>query len=302
MSKDILDLSWGHPDYMTPYWKNVDLRYYEPKKFDSTLQYRIGTGKDVQTAIKALHIDQNNANVENKRVVVGTGATQIIRAVINLLGEKVYAEPPYFSRFPTLAKKENLKWGFKNHETILLTVPNNPDGREDHQFDSEALYKVYDLCYNWPQYTNTYCFNEPIMIFSMAKATGHASSRVGWLITDDDAFADAVEDYIEVDTGGISIDSEKKLLSIINHQLSAKKTIFEYGKDILNKRWKILNNIKTKFEILNKQGMFLWCKGEIPEGVLGMTGDNFGASKNHFRLNIGCSEETFDAFIEKVKQ
>jgi hypothetical protein len=43
--------------------------------------------------------------------------------------------------------------------------------------------------------------------------------------------------------------------------------------------------------------MFLWAKGVCPKEILSLNGKEMNSTKDYFRLNLGCSEETFNRFI-----
>ena len=92
-------------------------------------------------------------------------------------------------------------------------------------------------------------------------------------------------------------EAQTKAISIIKDQLSKNFTVFDYGKTILENRWEIIKNTDFKFTIHSQQGMFLWCQGKCPKGILHMTGDKFGSNNDYFRLNIGCSSEDFIKFL-----
>lgn len=68
----------------------------------------------------------------------------------------------------------------------MVTSPNNPDGT-----CREAVVKrgdgklVHDLAYYWPHYTPiTSPADGEIMLFTVSKCTGHAGSRIGWVINE----------------------------------------------------------------------------------------------------------------------
>lgn len=72
----------------------------------------------------------------------------------------------------------------------IVTSPNNPDGttREAVVINSPSNHHdqgkvMYDLAYYWPQYTPiTRAADYDIMYFTFSKSTGHAGSRIGWVL------------------------------------------------------------------------------------------------------------------------
>lgn len=306
-SQNIIDMSWGSPSFLSPYWDIKKIKTDDIKKPE---QYLFGSRQSLKNSIKDLHLMIGNANVENKHIVVGAGATQIILGLLTVLkkelsdpvfGEKVtsaWAPPPHFSRFPVLANFAGLEWKNDKKALSIYTIPNNPDGA----FSTYNKCHILDLSYMWPQYTDKIKkYNHPIMVFSLSKATGHASTRIGWAIIKDRKIALALEKYIELSSSGLSIDAQIKAEKVIQSQLKEDFTVFEDGKKTLRDRWERVLELKKEnllpFELLNSSGMFLWAKGECPLGVMGMNGNLLGGQKNQFRLNLGCSDETFDSFI-----
>lgn len=66
----------------------------------------------------------------------------------------------------------------------MVTSPNNPDGvmREAVVNRAKGIV-VHDLAYYWPQYAAiTSAADHDIMIFTVSKCTGHAGSRIGYII------------------------------------------------------------------------------------------------------------------------
>lgn len=66
----------------------------------------------------------------------------------------------------------------------LVTTPNNPDGviKEPVAQGTKGML-VHDLAYYWPQYTAiTSPADHDIMLFTLSKATGHAGSRIGYVL------------------------------------------------------------------------------------------------------------------------
>lgn len=296
-----LDMSWGSPAFLISYWESTPIITDDIKK---PQPYQFGSRDELKCAIRELHCLIGNANVENKHIVVAAGATQIVLGLMQVfkthMGIKsAWAEPPHFSRFPGLAKYAGLEWKKDRSSLRVGTIPNNPDG-------ISVLHKktdILDLTYNWPQYTkNMVKYDHPVMVFSLSKATGHASTRIGWAILEDEQLAQDLEQFVELSTSGLSIDSQVKAEKVIQSQLTKDWTVFKSGKKSMEFRWSVVNRLKRNnllpFKILNDSGMFIWAEGECPKNILCLPGDKMGGKKNQFRLNIGCSDVTFSAFVK----
>lgn len=298
----MIDMAWGSPSFLAPYWAVNEIKVDHVKK---PIKYELGSRTRLKKRIKEIHKKIGNADVRNKHIVVAAGASQIILALMNVLRESsiqfdsAYAIPPHFSRFPVFANYAKLDWKPGDKSILLVSNPNNPDNiiRDT----SEAV--ILDACYNWPQYTDQVKkYDHPIVVFSLSKATGHASTRIGWAVIRDKELAKKLEHHIEVTTGGLSIDAQVKAEKVLEHQLKATYTVFDYGKHVLSERWKVLNKLNTNkkipFSLENTSGMFLWAKGKCPDNIKHIKGSDLKSTDDYFRLNIGCTEGDFNSFIE----
>lgn len=346
-----IDLRIGNPSFLKEYWKTYNENVEYPTNLYTSMDYEKEGGREsLKEVILELHKKVKNANSSGKSLVVGNGATQMINATIHALKVKyglnhVGAKAPHWFRFPEMTNM--LGCQFSEADMIMknwvspevsaaedmfiniATCPSNPENKLEHW--TRSKYMIWDLCYMWPHYTNDVRrVDENIMIFSLSKATGHGGSRIGWGFFADDEIADLVQRYIEYDTGGVSVEAQVRAQAVIKTQLAYlqdyKRTqfsCFDYGSNLLEKRWNQLKqlsflasygNKKAKFKILNTSGMFGWCEylGELKESedlvtvinkkydllVLdGKSSDSF--STKNFRINIGCDRETFDRFILK---
>mgnify|MGYP001612065031 CR=1 FL=1 len=304
-----LDLSWGNPKYVEPYWKDLDISWTQ-SRLECPMPYIYGGTEELKNSILKLHEKELNIFTADKHISIGNGATQLLIATMACLGESVTAQAPYFLRFPRFAQMSGNPFQLCGSSVEVITIPNNPDG-DCYKFPKHKLTspKIYDLSYNWLPYLpkgTTFRFNEDIMIFSLAKATGHASTRIGWALFKDETLAKKVDDYIEHASAGVSIEAQNKAIAVINSQLHTEDTCFKYGQKVLLERWERLRNLSPPFEILNKNGMFLWCQAknwqEILEQkqVIGTAGELFGGTKEQFRLNIGCSSKEFEELLKRL--
>jgi len=298
-----INMTWGSPNFLAPYWHETEIKTDHIKR---TKNYEFGSRRSLKKLVKKLHKKANNVDLTNKHIVIGAGASQIIFGLLSVLREvnfykRATATAPHFSRFPLLATAAKLEWEDKvTEKTIkIVTNPNNPDSTISDHTNSQIL----DLCYNWPQYKEVIKYNHPIMVFSFSKAVGLANTRIGWAVIKDKIIAKKLEQWIEVTTGGLSIDAQIKAESILKyetHPFRLNKNVFTYGRITMTDRWKKINSNRSKFpfEIINRDGMFLWARGVCPKTIDFLNGEVLGASKEYFRLNIGCSNKDFRLFLK----
>jgi aspartate/methionine/tyrosine aminotransferase len=304
-----LDMSWGNPEFLYPIWNHVECT--------DELDIRPGNYSNVakmslKNEILEFHDRVHSLNDEFE-VVVANGATQALSAALYAFSKMnpkwsedrrpvLKATVPFYSRFPVLADLAGYDF-YDIGDVEVVTSPNNPCGtmmktRRKHNV-------VYDYSYNWPQYTPVMeALDKDVMVFSLAKATGHADLRVGWALVKKEwkhsaEFVRLMEEYIEFSTMGVSKQAQHAAFTILDTIHPYHESFFDGASAKLNARWELVKKAKLPFEVLNQNGMFLWCKGELPSGLIGLSGEHFGASNDHFRLNLGCSDATFAAFLEK---
>lgn len=294
-------MAWGSPYFLHPFWNNVNLDEYKLEGFHY-LKYESQTKDVIKKEISKLHANQKNCVVENKDIIVGNGATQILSALLYILKGDVYAKVPCFSRFKPLSERNGKKFTSNQQDKTsiqIITTPNNPDGSLKTNEEDGRKY-IYDLSYNWKHYTNNVKnYDKDISVFSLSKATGHSSSRIGWGIFKDHNLSKEIERFIELDSSGVSVDSQEVLLKVLKHQETNNYTCFDYGKLILDYRWKLISKLSLPFQVLNGNGMFLWCKGTPPSKFTYIKGEEFGVSNDYFRLNLGCDNNTFSEFYNE---
>lgn len=296
--ENTINLGWGSPNFLDEYWKRNHLT---DTMNDVSTQYMLGSSDTLKEGIKEIHRQHKNAKVDDRYIVIGNGATQILNGLINIIGKQTFARIPHFSRFPEMTQLSNLSWGYKSHLDMLqiITNPNNPDNSI--LTTTRTGGKLYDLSYNWKTYTNPVEYNEDIMVFSASKAFGMAPTRIGWAILRDKELAEALEHYIEINTAGVSIEAQDKACQVIAHVLETEGLLFDKGKEILDNRWKVIKELNLPFELLNESGMFIYAKGKCPESIIGINGKAFGDTEDKFRLNLGCYEEEFEELVRRLK-
>ncbi|KAH9531264.1 hypothetical protein CY35_19G029100 [Sphagnum magellanicum] len=201
---------------------------------------------DVQ--IRALHAVVGNAITEGRHIVVGTGSTQLYQAALYALSSPEQSEPtsvisaaPYYSSYPVVTdylRSALFRWAgdattFKLQQQQssdpkaaeeeeqqryieLVTSPNNPDGRIQHAVVNGSGPVIHDLAYYWPHYTPiTAPADHDLMLFTLSKCTGHAGTRIGWAIVKDAAVAKKMVKFVELNTIGVSQDSQIRATQIL---------------------------------------------------------------------------------------
>lgn len=304
----VIDMKWGNPDFLAPYWSSQSLNIVNVLK---DLGYQRTTGhKALKVAIAQLHTLVHGYDMSKYEVIVGTGATQLLVASIKALGAPAGAVAPYYPRLPLLTDLAGVKWDITKGFTHIRTIPSNPMG-DVTPILPMCGHTIHDLSYNWPIYTDKlYTKERNIMVYSFSKAFGYASTRIGWLLVNKTKITEKtikkIKDYIEHSTNDVSLASQNLALNVIHHTLKRIKqmnpTVFDYGKDVLDKRWAEVWNIQLKdSKVLNRMGMFLYMEGETPPFVETLEGNMCGDSNKRYRINLGCSEATWKAFLERVQ-
>lgn len=313
----MIDLSWGHPEYLKEYWETSN--DYAGFSFDILSRYSLGSGLDIlRDSIGNLHAEEGNHRVGSKHIVIGNGATQLIRGLLHCLGGKtVTYSSPHYSMIPTLAKNAGYTFeGEAQADVGIVVNPINPTGELD-KSTINAKHVIHDAVYNWSQYGPTIPnFDEPIMVNSMSKAFGHPGLRVGWAMIEDDDLAQRLTNFIREDTSGVSSVSQLMAVNVISKQLAKtkKQRCFYYGRYELKYRWALLKRTlgaTEGIESLNRLGMFALLKVDAPDahafmlqkyGVMTVPGPNMGLASNIVRVNIGSAIEDFEKFISRLSE
>ena len=329
-----INLKLGNTAFLKAYWTTMFCMGANPDEYaytmfaDHNMDYpKVGGMAELQQVILTLHDLVGNAETNGYQVVIGNGATQMVMAAMHALSEKhqvknVFYDSPHWFRFGTIVYLNGLSKGCKQYgrNIEIVTSPNNPDNK--YIEPGVGPHFIYDLSYNWPQYIDVKKQDKDIMIFSLAKSTGHAGSRIGWALVKDVEIAEKMESFIEYTSGSVSVDSQTRAAILLASQVTKIQdgafdaTCFKFGKDILADRWnRIKEALKTdKIKILNDSGMFAW--GEVSKeelgnkaavnyleekfGIKSMDGCLCGGTLYNFRLNVGCKEEEFNEFISRM--
>lgn len=329
--ENVLDLRVGQPRFLHPYWNNGFIYRGTPVPIMNGADYPTYEAyKPLEQEIRKLHVKVGNIqNIDDKALVVGAGATQLIYATIAVLKRKqtgiaqVWAPSPYWPRFVNLAHHNGCAFTkyAATADIALYTIPNNPDMRYSISPDPKnrrGTYQIVDQNYNWNTYSNyIWCSDEQISIFGMSKLTGFAGLRLGWALFRDHDLAREVAFEIEVQSSGVSLEAQLQgtnLLETINDQYDTDNCIFKYGAKILEQRWNKVYDVFTLHDeiasIRSDGGMFLYGKSDKmvrildDAKILHLDGHSTGEPENqssYFRISLGCSTSEFKEFIQRMK-
>ncbi|KAK7380540.1 hypothetical protein VNO78_33053 [Psophocarpus tetragonolobus] len=303
--------------------------------------------------IKKLHITLGNAITEERYIIFGSGSTQLLNAAVYALStnsslspSKVVATAPYFPMYRTQTQFFNSKdYRFEGDTSSWKNIsdrsstrfiefvasPTNPEGKlTDGVLHGPNDKTIYDHAYYWPHFTPIPSpANEDLMLFTISKLTGHAGSRFGWAIIKDEAIYKKMLTYIELNTVGVSRDTQLRALKLLNVLLEGDgREMFQIAYAIMKNRWTRLEQIMSKSKHFSLQELYphyctffqrvrvstpahAWLKCERQQdmncneilktvGINGHEGSVFGADNRHVRLSITGSQDEFEILINKL--
>ncbi|KAH1058584.1 hypothetical protein GYH30_002930 [Glycine max] len=326
----ILPLDRGDPVVFGEYWKKmcesctVVIKGWELMSYLSDMSnvcwYML---PEMKEAIKRLHHVVGNAVTEDRHIVVGNGATQLLQGAVFALSPSeansqpinVVAAVPYYSEYQDevdILRSGLYQWAgdaasYEKNEPYIevVTSPNNPDGTmRGPVVKSEAEGKlIHDLAYYWPHYTPiTHQADHDIMIFTFSKCTGHAGSRLGWAIVKDIEVAKKMTRYVQMSSIGVSKESQTRVAKIMgvicdgyqNFGSMKSELFFEYSKRILKQRWEKL------WEVIEESKVFSVAK--YPKAYCNFTNESSESFPGFIWLK--CKEGIEDCgsyLLEKLK-
>uniref|UniRef100_A0A7N0T5D9 Alliinase C-terminal domain-containing protein n=1 Tax=Kalanchoe fedtschenkoi TaxID=63787 RepID=A0A7N0T5D9_KALFE len=357
----VVDLDHGDPTMYEMFWKRMDEETTIVIPGWQSISYFSDPANpcwflEPELAKQAVRIHQvvGNAVTENRYMVVGTGSTQLYQAALYALaphGEPgpmdVVSVAPFYSSYPLMTdflKSGLYKWAGdanlydKDGPYIeLVTSPNNPDGepRTSAVNRSQGVL-IHDFAYYWPQYAPiTSAADHDLMLFTVSKSTGHAGSRIGWALVKDKEVAMKMTKFIELNTIGVSKDSQLRAAKILKatsdsckHMSNPKvENFFKFSFNQMTERWAKLRAAVRKSglfslpdftsdwctynqQVFQPQPAFAWlkCEGEIDDcqgflkkhKILTRCGKHFGASLKYVRVNMLDRDPNFNLFVERL--
>ncbi|XP_023645929.1 tryptophan aminotransferase-related protein 3 isoform X2 [Capsella rubella] len=247
-------------------WHRMSYRYYKLGAFVSV---------ELEMIIRELHSIMGNAVTDNRFIVFGTGATQLIAASVHALSQTNSSYPsrlvtsvPYYNMYKQQAEFFNSAdlmfegdaSAWKQCDNItqvieIVTSPNNPDGKlKCAVLDGPNVKTIHDCAYYWPYFSPIIQpVDEDLSLFSLSKTTGHAGSRFGWALVKDEAVYKKMNTYISLSTMGVSRDTQLHALQLLKVVIGDRgDEIFHFGYRTMKKRWEKLNKImsmSTRFSL-----------------------------------------------------
>ncbi|KAD4983224.1 hypothetical protein R6Q59_002898 [Mikania micrantha] len=357
----VINLDHGDPTMYESYWRTLGddectfvIKGYESLSYFSNPKNPCWfLEPKLEESIKSLHGAVGNAATDGYSIVVGTGSSQLLQAVLYAVTShdqpnqiNVVSAAPYYSSYPEitdLVRSGLYKWAGDAHQfdknepyVEFVTSPNNPSGViRGPVVNGGGGILVHDLAYYWPQYTPiTSSLEFDIMLFTASKCTGHAGSRIGWALVKDKEVAKKMTKFMEVITIGVSKESQLRVAKILQVIVDRCKcfgspeghNFFEFGKNLLTKRWEILRETvkQNKMFILPKYPLqhcnytgdvtqahpaFAWikCKDGTDceklfrnHNILTRGGRKFGSDPGFVRVSMLGREEEFNLFIDRL--
>ncbi|KAK4280139.1 hypothetical protein QN277_011802 [Acacia crassicarpa] len=308
--------------------------------------------------IQKLHKRVGNAVTEGRFIIFGAGSTQLLNAAVYAFSPnsssshspaKVVATPPYYPVYRTQTELFNSldnrfegdTWFWKNKklpekDTFIefVTSPNNPDGKlMNPSLHGSNVKTINDLAYYWPHFTSIPSpADHDLMIFTISKLTGHAGTRFGWALVKDESVYEKMLTYLELNTMGVSRDSQLRALKILDVVLEEGDgtEIFKFGYSTMKNRWMRLKHTLSKSNRFSLQKLtpqycsfykrvreltpaYAWLKCEREEDkdcyevlkaakIEGRRGSVYSASDRYVRLSLIRRRDDFNILINHIQQ
>ncbi|KAH0669615.1 hypothetical protein KY285_025486 [Solanum tuberosum] len=256
----IINLDHGDPTTYESYWRKKGNKCDITFNGDDSLSY-FANGKSLcwflesklEEQITRLYNVVGNAIVDDHYTIVGTGSSQLMQAAlyalspIDQLAISVVSATPFYSAYPEVTDfvRSGLhKWvgdarTFEKSRAYIefITSPNNPDG---------VIREPYTAI--------TIPANHDVMLFTISKCTGHASSRIGWAVVKDKEVARKMIKFMEISTIGVSKEAQlraAKILEVISDSCldPNMENFFEYSQSLMTNMWKRLRQVVTANEL-----------------------------------------------------
>ncbi|MQL72604.1 hypothetical protein Taro_004926, partial [Colocasia esculenta] len=359
----VVNLDHGDPTMYEPFWRAMEDKGSIAIPGWKTMSY-FSDGDSLcwfmeprlAREIVRLHRLVGNARTAGYHIVVGSGSTQLFQAALYALVPpdatgpiSVVSAAPYYSFYPAVTdylRSGLYRWAgdansFHDDAPYIEVVcsPNNPDGfLREAVLNKENGKTIHDLAYYWPQYSAiTYEASHEIMLFTFSKLTGHAGTRIGWALVKDRDVAARMTKYIELNTIGVSKDSQLRAAQILgaiaedyeHPSPSRVERFFNYGRRLLADRWERLREaVQTtrsfslpefppaycKFtgHMSELHPAFAWLKCEKEDvedceqflrrlNIITRSGKNSGSGLiRYVRVSMLDTDEKFDLFVKRI--
>ena len=217
LGPDWIDLSFGEPKVvMNALFRQLN-RFGDPFKMPTLFdlpkwEYQPAAGKPDLVAILEKKYDA--------KVVVCNGAKQALAAAMHAFkqhgAKDIYFDRPYYPANPGLARSVGLaESNSLSADCFLITSPNNPDGKNYTNVELIEWRCKGPMIHDGAYYTDIYLpegqMTLPlgdIQIFSMSKMYGVSGLRIGYAVCHNEKYYQAMVDYVEETTAGVSTASQ----------------------------------------------------------------------------------------------
>ncbi|GLT65407.1 hypothetical protein SLA2020_378430 [Shorea laevis] len=350
----------GDPYFLEPFW----MQHASSSAVLVSGWHRMGysfsdhsyISQELERTIRTLHSIVGNAVTTGRYIVFGAGSTQLLNAAVNALSADNSSSParvvalfPYYPVYKSQTDLfESTNYKFEGDASLwenstdngttkfieFVTSPNNPDGQQRKAVLRGPNAKaIYDRAYYWPHFSPIPTpADEDVMIFTISKLTGHAGARFGWAIIKDKAVYERMTTYMDLNTIGVSRDSQLRALKLLKVVLKdGGRGIFEFGFQTMRDRWEQLRNTLFKSERFSLQKFdepqyctffqkvrgtspaYAWVKCEREEdrdcysvmeagNITGREGGQYGAEDRYVRLSLIRSQDDFDLLIPRLSK
>lgn len=351
------DVNSGDPLFLEPFWKQHAASSAVVVAGWHRMSYSYADhtfiSQELVKYIRRVHAIVGNAVTDKRFIVFGAGSTQLLNAAVYALSPKnastptrVLASIPYYPVYETqtdffrsidyVFQGDTSMWKNSSDTSTNLvefvTSPNNPDGQlKKAVLQVPSAKQIYDHAYFWPHFTAiTAPSDEDLMIFTISKLTGHASSRFGWALIKDEAVYQTMSKYMGYSSFGASRDAQLRALQLLKVVVGEEREIFKFTYKTMSSRWEKLSEALSASQRFSLQNIpptycnffqkvrgpspaYAWVKCEREEdddcfevlkanGIIGREGSLFGAGSRYVRLSLIKSQDYFDLLLDRINK
>lgn len=272
------------------------------------------------------------------KVVIFNGAKQAIAGAFYALkqvkgAKSVGLQTTHWALLPPLAKAQGLGVVFRDpnddvskYMCYLLLAPNNPNNWIIPYKELKALYEQFQkagspLVHDGAYYTHSFLPEDyelgplgDIQIFSCSKMLGLSSARVGYAVIYNEEYYKPMVEYVEMDTVGVSIFSQKFVHSTLVEmdKLPEEAKKFEEANfSELKEAKQIVKGVSDKIlevpkDIEEQCGMFGWIKlkdkAAFEKAKIHIVGGEHFGNKEFVRLNLAIGNDKLKKCVERLNK
>lgn len=265
-------------------------------------------------------------------VVVTNGGKQGISATMYALskvGHKSCAIPtPYWVSIPQLIQDvgltvEYVGQGDTKSSAIMITTPNNPDGKEltastlvelETDAKNSKIALIHDAAYYTPIYANDQCSAKfgDAQIYSFSKMYGLSGLRLGYVVVHNPELLPGVLGYVERSTSGVSTASQDIAVAVetwVRDNPQAYATFVSECREAISKSRAELLNLDPQvlsLEPCTSNSMFAWLRvgpklDNLNARVNILSGDIFG-KPGFMRMNIAMNSDLIKTAVDRLNR